>query len=205
MYKILLVDDHQFILDSLRLLARTMPTIEVVGSCKNGKEALRFLVTNEVDLVLTDYQMPEVNGLELTAQIHDKYPNTKVILLTISDDANTVKTAFKIGVAGYLLKKAGINELKIAIETVLKGGLYYDRDVFLELTGQTKETSESLLTKREIEIVKLIAKEATTTEIANQLFISENTVESHRKHIIQKLGVRNSIGIAIYAVSKGLV
>jgi len=205
MHKILLVDDHQFVLDSLRLLARTMPTVEVVGSCKNGKEALRFIATNEVDLVLTDYQMPEVNGLELTGQIRDKYPNTKVILLTISDDANTVKTAFKIGVAGYLLKKAGINELKMAIETVLSGGLYYDQSVFLELTNPSKEVTESLLTKREIEIVKLIATEATTAEIANKLFISENTVESHRKHIIQKLGVRNSIGIAIYAVTNGLV
>ena len=106
--RILIADDHQFILESIEILVSTMPEYEVVGTYSNGKELLNSLKTHDnIDIVMSDFNMPEMNGIELTYQIRQHYPNIKVLLLTVSEDANTIQEAFKSGISGYVMKKAG--------------------------------------------------------------------------------------------------
>lgn len=212
--RILIADDHKFILDSLEMLISTMPEHEVIGTYGSGAEVLLALEENsDVDAILSDYNMGELNGIDMTRQIKQRYPHIKVLLLTVSEDAETIKEAFEAGVSGYVMKKAGKAELQKALNTIASGEKYYSESVVFELLNRDKkigdlvqETNTSgLLTERELEIIKLIAKELSTNQIADKLFISPATVETHRHNILKKLGVKNSIGIVMYAVNNKIV
>jgi DNA-binding NarL/FixJ family response regulator len=213
--RILISDDHQFILESIEILLSTMPDYEVVGTYTNGKEVLKALETlQNIDVVLTDYNMPEMDGIELTKQIRQKYPTIKVLLLTVSEDANTIQEAFKAGVSGYMMKKAGKSEFETALKTITSGQKYYSQSVVFELLNRDKQmadltesTDEKLndLTDRELEIVTLIAKELSTNQIAEKLFLSPATVETHRHNILKKLGIKNSIGLVKFAMKHQLI
>ncbi|MCA0229331.1 response regulator [Runella limosa] len=202
--KVILADDHQFILETLQLLANDIPHFDVIGCCRNGQEVLQVLEKNHADLVITDLRMPDLDGLQMARHIQQHYPNVKVLMLTMSDETDSIRQAVQAGVVGYVLKNAGISEIKEAIEIVVSGGKYFDQDNLLKLL-QTPTSVEPLLTSRELDIIRLIASEATSLEIAEKLFISEKTVETHRRNIINKLGVKNSVGVAMYAVKRGLV
>jgi len=202
--KVLLDDDHKFILETLQLLAKEIPYIEVINTFTNGQDVIDFLQNHHADLVITDVRMPEVDGLEMARIIQQNYPNVKVLILTMSDEADSMRKAIRAGVAGYVLKKVGIKELKEAIEIIVGGGKYYDKDNLFRLL-QGPVSTEPLISSRELDIIRLIATESTTAEIAEKLFISEKTVETHRRNIINKLGVKNAVGVAMYAVKRGLV
>lgn len=202
--KVILADDHQFVLETLALLTDDMPQLEVVTACKNGEEVLDFLKDSHADLVISDLRMPKIDGISMAQNIQKSYPNVKVMLLTMSDDDDSIRQAVQAGVVGYVLKKVGIAELREAIEVVLSGGKYFDQENLFKLL-QKPTLVEPLLTLREIEIIRLIAQEVTTAEMAEKLFISEKTVETHRRNIINKLGVKNAVGVALYAVKRGLV
>lgn len=212
--RILIADDHKFILDSLEMLISTMLEHEVTGTYSSGTEVLNALEENShVDAVLSDYNMGELNGIEMTRQIKQRYPHIKVLLLTVSEDADTIKEAFEAGVSGYVMKKAGKAELQKALNTIAAGEKYYSESVVFELLNRDKKISDlvhesnpnGLLTERELEIIRLIVKELSTNQIADKLFISPATVETHRHNILKKLGVKNSIGIVMYAVNNKLV
>jgi DNA-binding NarL/FixJ family response regulator len=203
-FKVILADDHQFILETLQLLSHEIPNFEVVGLCRNGNEVLKKLEEAFADLVISDLHMPELDGLAMARQIQQHYPNTKVMMLTMSDESDVIRHAVQAGVVGYVLKNAGINEIKEAIEVVMGGGKYFDQENLLKLL-QKPTSIDPLLTAREIDIIRLIAAEASSFEIGEKLFISEKTVETHRRNIINKLGVKNSVGVAMYAVKRGLV
>jgi DNA-binding NarL/FixJ family response regulator len=212
--RILIADDHKFILDSLEMLISTMPEHEVMGTYSSGTEVLNALVENsDIDAILSDYNMGELNGIEMTRQIKQRYPHIKILLLTVSEDAETIKEAFEAGVSGYVMKKAGKAELQRALNTIALGEKYYSESVVFELLNRdkkigdlVKETSTAgLLTERELEIIRLIARELSTNQIADKLFISPATVETHRHNILKKLGVKNSIGIVMYAVNNKIV
>lgn len=212
--RILIADDHRFILDSLELLISTMPEHEVMGAYGSGTEVLLTLEENSnVDAILSDYNMGELNGIEMTRQIKQRYPHIKVLLLTVSEDADTIKEAFEAGVSGYVMKKAGKAELQKALNTIASGEKYYSESVVFELLNRDKKIGDLVqetntsgpLTERELEIIKLIAKELSTNQIADKLFISPATVETHRHNILKKLGVKNSIGIVMYAVNNKIV
>lgn len=212
--RILIADDHQFILDSLEMLISTMPEHEVVGTYGSGTEVLNALAENsDIDAILSDYNMGGLNGIEMTREIKKRFPHVKVLLLTVSEDVETIKEAFEAGVSGYVMKKAGKAELQKALRTIASGEKYYSESVVFELLNRDKKIGDlvqesgtpGILTDRELEIIRLIAKELSTNQIAAKLFISPATVETHRHNILKKLGVKNSIGIVMYAVNNKLV
>lgn len=214
--RILLADDHQFILESIEILISTIPNYEVVGTYSNGKELLNSLKTHEnIDIVMSDFNMPEMNGIELTYQIRQNYPNIKVLLLTVSEEAKNIQEAFKAGVSGYVMKKAGKAEFELALKTIASGKKYYSESVVFELLNRDKNMADLIyetieeklhnLSEREIEIITLIAQELSTNQIAEKLFISPATVETHRHNILKKLGIKNSIGLVKFAMKNGLV
>ena len=202
--KVILADDHKFILETLEILAGDLPRIEIVMTCQNGREVMDFLKESHADLVITDLRMPDMDGLTMARNIQEFYPNVKVMVLTMSDEMDSLRQAIQAGIVGYVLKKVGISELKEAIEIVVSGGKYFDQENLFRLLQQPASV-EPLLSGRELDIIRLIAKEATTPEIAESLFISEKTVETHRRNIINKLGVKNSVGVILYAAKRGLV
>jgi DNA-binding NarL/FixJ family response regulator len=214
--RILIADDHQFILESIEILVGTMPAHEVIGTYSNGKEVLEALRIHEnIDLVLTDNNMPEMTGLELTYQLRQHYPHIKIILLTVAEDAETIKRAFQAGVSGYLMKKAGREEFENALKTVASGKKYYSESVVFELLNRDKNIAELAnepianklknLSEREIEIIKMISNELNTNDIAEKLFLSPATIETHRHNILKKLGIKSSIGLVRFAIENGLV
>jgi DNA-binding NarL/FixJ family response regulator len=212
MIKILLIDDHQVILESLKLLFRSIENVEVVGTLTDSQKVDEFLENHTVDLVISDYHIPNISGVDLTLQIRKKYPHIKVLLLTMAEDAIHIRGAIKAGVNGYIFKKTGRDELEKAIERIMSGKKYFSEAVIEELAANDgndlnnaqPETIQHL-TEREIEILRLIAMEFSSNEIADKLFISLSTVETHRRNLFQKLDVKSAIGLAKYAIKHGLI
>jgi DNA-binding NarL/FixJ family response regulator len=214
--KILIADDHEFILDSLEILLSSIQDCEVVGIYTSGNALLKGLeLHDDIDLVMSDYNMPEMNGVELTYQIRQQFPNVKVLLLTVSEDVGTIQEAFQAGVSGYVMKKAGKAELEKALQTIVSGQKYYSESVVFELLNRNKSMADVvgnsiknellILSEREIEIIKLISQELSTNEIAQKLFLSPATVETHRHNILKKLNLKNSIGLVKFAMKNGLI
>ena len=207
--KVLLVDDHQIILDSLSLLFELMDDIKIVGTLNDSREVLNFLNSNPIDIVITDLTMPYIDGIQLSFKIKESFPEMKILMLTVNDQADLIQDAFKAGISGYVMKKAGKDELEQAIRTVASGQLHYGQQVMQSLlAGQQHDpSSEKLkhLTKRELEVIKLIVQEYSSAEIADKLYISLGTVETHRHNIFKKLEVKNAVGLAKFALKYKLV
>ena len=210
--RILLADDHEMVLDSLPLLLATIEGVEVVGVINDSRKVLPFLEKNEVDVLISDLNMPYLNGVELTKQVRQYFPNIKVLMLTVSENSEIIREAFKAGISGYLMKKTGRTELEKALKIIENGEKYFSESVMFELMNpdlsnfKEEVLVETIsLTDREIEIIKLISQELSTTEIADKLFISQGTVETHRHNILRKLGVKNSIGVIKYALKNKLI
>ena len=207
--RVLLVDDHQIILDSLELLFELMEGIQVVGTLHDSRKVLEFLGQHEVDLLITDLSMPFLDGIELSFRVKEAFPEIKILMLTVNDQPDRIQDAFKAGISGYVMKKAGRQELETAIKNTMSGQLHYGQEVMKALlTSSDSEDHEAKLkqlTKRELEIIKLIVKEYSSAEIAEQLFISLGTVETHRHNIFKKLQVKNSIGVVKFALKYNLV
>ncbi|TDB68831.1 response regulator [Arundinibacter roseus] len=205
--QVLLVDDHQIISDSLSLLFGTMENIEVIGSLNDSRKVMDFLELHPVDVLVTDLNMPYLNGIELTVRVREQYADMKILMLTVKDELDVIQDAYRAGISGYVMKKADRAELERALRSVASGQKYFSESVMRELMmgarpdTATEHTDEFVqLTRREVEIVRLIAQELSTTEIAERLFISVGTVETHRHNIMRKLGAKNVIGIIKYAI-----
>jgi DNA-binding NarL/FixJ family response regulator len=208
--RLLLVDDHQLFIDGIRSLLSREPGIEIVGEALNGKAALDFLETDqEVDIVLSDMSMPQMTGIELARKIRQKFSDIYVIVLSMNKRKALIQDAMHSGASGYVLKDATKEELAEAIRTVASGDTFLSKGVgkILLSMNQDLKPNEDLasLTDRELEILKLIATELSNVEIAMKLDISRRTVETHRKNIMKKVGVKNSVGLARYAFSHGLM
>ena len=206
---ILLVDDHQIIIDGLRLLVNSVEGMTVIGDANNGKEAIELLKVLDADVVLMDIDMPAMNGLDATKLIKAKAGNTKVIILSMHCESGMVKELIEIGVDGYLLKNASKEELIQAITKVAEGQQYFATDVTLSLLDKNKPHIQSNLeielTKRETEILKLIADGFSNKEIGEQLYISHRTVDTHRTNLMKKLEVNNIAGLISFAIKNGIV
>jgi DNA-binding NarL/FixJ family response regulator len=207
--RVMLVDDHQIILDSLALLFDLMEGIDLVASNNDSRKVVDILATTDVDVLITDMNMPYVSGIELSFLVKEKFPDIKILVLTVIDHGDRIHAAFKAGISGYVMKKADRKELETAIRTVASGQLHYSQEVMksLLLSHDDEDHQEMLkhLTKREIEIIKLIVQEHSSSEIAEKLFISTGTVETHRHNIFKKLNVKNSIGLVKFALKYSLV
>lgn len=194
-FKIAIVDDHQLFRDGIHALLSKKDNFEVVISSENGKDFFEKLDNKTLpDLVLLDLTMPEMNGFEVLIKLKKKYPKIKAIAISMHDDGNYIMQSIRGGAYGYLLKNTDEEELLLAIDTVLKGKKYFNEDIsqlminIMSLEG----VSPKKLSPKEMEILKLIARGNTTKEIAQSLFISTRTVETHRNNMMKKLEVKNT-------------
>lgn len=212
--KILLADDHQMFLDGLTSLLSQVKEVEIVGAVNDGSKVIEQLKTKKPDLVILDLNMPVLNGLETTKEIKKSHPQVRVLGLTMDNDLDSITGMLEAGASGYILKNTGKAELELAIQQVMAGRHYLSQSISTQLAqnlllnlNQKKPDKNILdnLTEREIEILKMIALEHSNTEIANLLFISPKTVETHRKNLMRKIGVKNSLGVYKFALKNKLV
>ena len=208
--RIILVDDHHLFGQSLYSLLIQMPDVQHITVFKRGQEVLDFLENNEADMVLSDLQMPEMNGIELTTKIHQYFPEVRVLILTIDDEPHKIRQAIAAGASGYLLKDTDRAELEEAIRKLYQKLPYYSEKVLKIITTNHNDNrlinnELSQISSREIEVLKLIAMEYSTNEIADKLFVSVNTIESHRKSLMKKLDVKNVVGLIKFAMRHKLV
>lgn len=207
-YRVLICDDHRIVLDSLSLLISTMKELEVAEAINDPREVPGLITRLDIDILLTDMTMPFLNGIELASEVLKICPEMKILMLTVAEDEATIKMAIKAGVKGYVMKRADRKELETALLTVGRGGQYFGQEVLRELINPSSEPEgmpADNVTKRELEIIRLIAQEMSTTEIAEKLYLSTGTVETHRHNILRKLGVRNAVGIIKYAMKHNLL
>lgn len=200
--RILLVEDHQIFTRGLIAGLQLRDDFKVVGTAVDGLQALRYIEAFAPDLLLMDLELPRIGGKELFGILKKSHPALKVIVLSVHDSIHIIRGLIQDGVDGYLTKNTDMSELETAIEQVMKGNYYYNQHIVNQVFSQKsmqKRSGLELLTDRELEVIRLITQEATTKEIASQLFISVHTVNSHRKNILRKLGLKNAAGIVGFA------
>lgn len=214
--RIMIADDHPIFVDGIVSLIGGIDGFTVVSTAENGRDALDKIPEARPDIILMDINMPGMDGVEATRSIKEHYPHIKVIMLTMYDEIRLIRDVLEIGARGYILKNIGRDDLVKALETVSNGRPYLDPAVqekmIISLSGNDGEApvepnSElvSSITQREMEILQLIAMGLTSSEIAKKLFISKNTVETHRKNLLGKLNVKNTAALLKFAYQNGLV
>ncbi len=207
---IFIVDDHQMLIDGIKALLKNDKKFDVIGSSTKSFECEETIVQANPDILLTDVQMPEVNGLELTKRIKQKLPHLKVLVLTMFCDKSMISDMISAGVSGYILKNTGKEELKEALLKIYSGGLFFSDEVAAEMMKSitnniVDDEKRAHLTERELEVVKLIAEDYNNAKIAELLFISERTVETHRKNIFRKTDTHTALGLVKYAKETGIL
>lgn len=204
--RIFLTDDHEILLDGLKKIISDETDLKVVGSAPSVQQTMDELTRLNVDLLITDYNLPDDDGLTLVRKVKRKYPDMKILVLSMHDEGHLVKEILKEGINGYVLKKDSHNELINAISAIQNDKIYLSSDInTILLKGLHGEGEQKLLTDREREILKLISQEYTNRDIAEELFISERTVETHRKNIFRKTGTNNMVGLIKYAYANNLI
>ncbi|WP_343488395.1 response regulator transcription factor [Allomuricauda sp. d1] len=210
-HKLIIVDDHKMFLDGLTSILKDLPEYEIILTSNDAKNVAKYLDINpdeNIDLVITDVNMPKFNGIELNAHIKKRHPKIKTLVVSMLHDTATVQKLTNDNVDGYVPKNAEKEELVKAIETILSGEKYFSqsiKDTYLKSVFSNEKSLAESLSKREKEVLKLIAKEYTTQEIADTLFLSKHTIESYRKNLISKLEVRNLAGLTKHAIKLGLL
>jgi two-component system response regulator NreC len=208
--RILIADDHKIFREGLRTLLRSRDDIEVIGEADNGRTVVSLAGQLEPDIVIMDVAMPDLNGIEATRQITMTRADAKVLALSMHSDSRFVTRMLQAGAHGYLLKDCAFEELTLAIDTIVTEGVYLSpgvtgvvvRDYMQHLSSA--ESSATLLSSREREVLQLVAEGLTTKDIASKLHISIKTVESHRRQIMDKLEIRSVAELTKYAVREGL-
>ena len=205
--KVVLVDDHHIVLDGLESLLSNDGGFDVLASLRSGEEVLDFLQKEQPQVLLTDYSLPGVSGLDFVRQVRRNYPLIKIIVLSMHDEAHIIKSILKEGAEGYLLKNIQHSELKSAIRHVAQGLPYVSPEVTRLLMDEMNRPKgePELLTERELDVLRLIAKELSNKAIAEKLFISERTVETHRKNIFRKTKTTSLVGLIKFAFEQKLV
>ena len=211
MIRLILADDHPIVLDGLVQLFRVEPDFEVVARCRDGEEALREVRAHRPDVLVLDVRMPRLDGLEVLRKIRQEELGTRVVLLTAAVEEEQLVEALRLGVGGVVLKEMAPHLLLEAVREVHGGGSWLDKGsvsrIVTKLLHQDEGRKEAaqLLTPRELEIVRMVARGLRNRAIAEQLLISEGTVKIHLHNIYQKLAVDGRLELAVYAQAKGLV
>lgn len=210
--KILLADDHKIVRDGIKLMLEPQAGIDVVDEAQNGKEVLEKLESHLVDIVVMDINMPEMDGITATRKVKEKFPDVKVLALTMSNDDLHIRQMIQAGASGYIMKSAGRKELKDAIDAIMEGKHYFSDEatesIMMDLVkgkGKSTDPDPIHITDRELEILELIVQEHTNQEIAEKLYISSRTVDAHRRNLLQKTGARNTAGLVKYAFQHNLI
>jgi DNA-binding NarL/FixJ family response regulator len=203
MIKVFVVDDHPMVIEGLRSMLVQIPDVEISGYATTAASCMGFFSRNDADVVLLDINLPDQNGMEVCAQLMRQKPDIKVIALTNHEQLTYLQGMKKSGAKGYLLKNASVDEIESALKAVLSGheswlGNENLKDTF---AGQ----NQMLLTRRELEVLQLIAEGLTNQEIADRLFVSASTVDSHRKNLISKLQVKNTAALVSTAYERKIL
>ena len=203
MIRIAIAEDHQALIDGLELLLKYEDDISIVGTANDGEELLKLVQLKEPSVIVTDIRMPKMDGIEATKKIKQLFPHTKVLAFTMFEQIEAVKQMLAAGASGYILKNSPLKNVLNAIRSVAKGDTYFDGDINVAALNQDADVAEKgKLTKRQKEILHLIADGKTSREIADQLFIGVYTVDTHRKNIIRILGLRGRGELMRYALEK---
>jgi DNA-binding NarL/FixJ family response regulator len=209
--RVLLADDHTLVRAGFRALLRSLGDVEIVAEAGDGNDALRLIEAHQPDVVLLDIAMPGLNGLEVAARVAQRFPNVRVMMLSMYANEEYVLQALRAGAAGYLLKDADSNELELAVRAVARGDTYLSppvsKSVIEDYVRRVSSQPGSLdrLTPRQREVLQFIAKGHTTKEIAQMLNISVKTAETHRTQLMQQLDIHDIAGLVRYAIRVGVV
>jgi two-component system nitrate/nitrite response regulator NarL len=205
---ILIADDHQIFLDGLFLIFSSIKEFSIVAQAHNGLEVMEQFSKHHIDIAILDINMPKVNGFETAKLIRDQYPACKIIILSMYSDEQFVNEFMRSGASAYVLKNAGKIELLNALQQASLGNTYISKELhkpYVQPTEKDAFSKAMSLTKREMEIIKLLAQEKSSQEIADQLFLSIYTINTHRKNILQKLGIKNAAGLVRFASDNELL
>ena len=210
--KLFILDDHQMLIDGLKALLKNNKQFEIIGEANRAEHALELIQQNKPDIVLTDITMPDMDGIEFTRVLKQKSPEIKIIALSMFSDKSIITAMVEAGVSGYILKNTGQQELTDALQKVTNGGMFFSDEVAAEMIKTISEHEQRKaeenkvhLTEREKEIIKLIAQELSNAKIGELLFISERTVETHRKNIFRKTETKTVVGLIKYAIENLLI
>ena len=208
--KVAIADDHPIFMEGLVALLEDADEINIVGTALNGIEMLELLKKNQIDVLISDISMPGMDGLELSKQVRKIYPHIAILVLTMHDEQRMITNMIRAGVKGYILKNAGKEQFLSAIRSLANGEMYMSDEVKNKMItnispGEKQNQLIPKLSDREKEILQLVAKEYTTQQIADQLFISHHTVISHRKKLLFKFNVQNTAGLIKRAIETGLL
>lgn len=206
MIKVFIIDDHKMVIEGLELMLHNNKDISVIGTATSGEEGVKNLPEVQPDVVLLDINMPGINGIDTCKELIQKQPNLKVIAISMHKESSLIKMMLSNGAKGYVLKNAGQDEVIKAIHTVYEGKMYLDEtvnDIVVNSIASNSRKSQSpfpSISRREKEVLQLILDEYTTQEIADKLFISFGTVETHRRNMLIKLGAKNTAGLVRIAL-----
>jgi DNA-binding NarL/FixJ family response regulator len=211
--RLIIADDHEIFRDGFKLMLSKFPEIHLVGEAVNGKELLELTIQLIPDVIITDIKMPLMDGIEATKLISEQFPQTGIIGLSMYDDDELIIEMLEAGAKGYLIKNAGKDQITEAIRTVYNNDPYYCKTTSHKLTNMIaksrfnpyKKTAKVEFSEREIEIIGHICNELTNKEIGDKLFLSARTVEGHRLKIMEKMNVKNTVGLVVYGIKNGIV
>lgn len=213
MIRVFITDDHEIYLEGLSLLLGKQEGIEVIGTATSGKELLEQVHDLKADILLLDVYLPDLGEEEIVKQIRAVRPDLRIVYLTLLRGTRYVHKLSKYNIQGYVLKNASLEELLQAMRAVVDGGTFFSKDIHIgdrdedfrnTITIEDKQIDE-ILSRRELEVLRLICKEYSNAEIAEKLFLSVSTVETHRKNLIAKLGVNNTVGLVKFALRNNLI
>lgn len=208
---VIIVDDHKLVTDCISLFLKSSPDMEVVGVAHSASEAISLLDSVVPDVMLIDISMPDMTGIEATARVKGKYPDIKVLILSMHSDYDNISEAIDAGADGYVPKDVASEELVDAIKAIYSGKNYFHTTISDEIVRNysTKRRSHSItlpqLTKRELEVLKLFTEGFNNSEIAEKLFLSVRTIESHKNHILQKTNMKNSVELIKFAIKNRII
>ncbi len=207
--KIVIADDHRVFIEGMTALLQSVKGMTVIGDAENGEQLIEKASTLKPDVILTDIQMPGKDGVEATKEIHQRFPDIKIIALTMLNESSVIKKMLEVGASGYVLKTIDKAELVEVIQKVAAGEKHFSAEVTARLMNDFSGTSAASpldsLTKREKEILTLIAQGLTDKEIAEKVFLSPLTVTTHRKNILSKLGLKNKVELTRFAMEYKLI
>lgn len=201
--KLFIVDDHYIVVEGIRSLLENEKDIEWLGHAMNAQSCLAFLKNNKPDVILMDINLPDTSGIDLCKEVKENYPTTFIIGLSTFNQQSVVRKMVDNGASGYVLKNATLEELIDAIDTVMDGGIYYSDEVSKVL--ESAKVNEVVITRREKEVLVLISEGLTNAEIAEKLFVSVTTIDSHRKNLLAKFNTPNIASLMAHAIRMQLI
>jgi DNA-binding NarL/FixJ family response regulator len=203
--RVIVADDHQMVRSGITALLSAIAGVEVIAQAADGQQLIDFVGRLQPDVVMTDIEMPGIDGIAAIAHIHSRYPEVRLLVLSMHTELEYVKRAVACGACGYLMKNARSSELELALRSVMQNGSYFTTDITRRLLEPADRTIHDVLTQRQIEILKLIAEGNSAKEIGFKLGLSPKTVDVHRLRIMERLGLNDIASLTLYALRNGLI